>query len=76
MASKRCEGLTMNEVLKRRTNAEYETVNLRPWHFAPSEVQAAPNPYPAGCVGFESWKQATAQWRELVAARSRAPSAL
>ena len=61
----------MNDALRHRISLEREAMNLRPWQFAPSEVQAASNPYPAGCVGFESWKQATAQWRELVAARNR-----
>ena len=61
----------MTEALQRRIAAEREAMNLRPWHFAPNEVQAAPNPYPPGCVGFESWKQAAAQWRELVTVRSR-----
>ena len=61
----------MNDALRHRIAAEREAMNLRPWQFAPSEAQAAPNSYPPGCVGHESWKQAGAQWRELVAARFR-----
>ena len=61
----------MTEALQRRIAAEREAMNLRPWQFAPSEAQAAPNPYSLGCAGFESWEQAAAQWRELVAARRR-----
>ena len=61
----------MNDSLQRRISLEREAMNLRPWQFAPSEVQTAPSPYPAGCVGFESWRHTAAQWRELVAARNR-----
>ena len=54
-----------------RIGAEREAMNLRRWQFTPSEVLTAPNPYSAGCVGFDSWEQAAAQWRELVPARRR-----
>lgn len=54
----------MNETTcnNERVASERERLNLRPWQFAPSEVDDGPNPYTAGTAGHAAW--ITAQvWR-------------
>jgi len=45
-----------------RIAAERERMNLKPWQFAPSEVNDGPSPYTGNCAGHASWIEAQA-WR-------------
>ena len=51
--------------LEERIAAERVALNLRPWEFAPSQVNDGSNPYPAGCVGHAAWIRAQALRRQL-----------
>lgn len=48
--------------LKERIRRETEALGLRPWEFAPSEVDDGPCPYPPTCAGAIGWRQAQ-EWR-------------
>ncbi len=52
---------------KRRIEAERKAMNLRPWEFAPSEVNDGPSPWPESSAGFNSWRMAR-RWRDEIRA--------
>lgn len=52
-----------------RIAAERERLNLRPWQFAPSEVNDGPSPYTGGCAGHVAWIEAQA-WRAEIRERN------
>lgn len=47
--------------LEERIDREREALGLRPWQFAPSEVDDGPCPYPSP-LAIAAWKQAQ-EWR-------------
>jgi hypothetical protein len=51
-----------------RIAAERERLNLRPWEFAPSEIDDGECPYPPRSGGYDAWRQAQ-QWRAEIRAR-------
>lgn len=53
------------ETLAERIKRERHELNLRPWEFAPSEVDAGENPYPPGCAGHSSWIEARTMRAEI-----------
>jgi len=53
---------------EQRIAAEREQMNLRPWQFAPSEIDDGPCPYPPGSAGAQGWAQAQA-WRAEIRKR-------
>jgi len=58
----------MSDALRERIARERREMNLRPWQFAPSEIDAGPCPYPAGSAGARGWAQAQ-QWRAEIRER-------
>lgn len=57
--------------LTERIAKERKAMNLRPWEYAPSEVDDGPNPFPPGAAGHASWIQAQ-RWRaELKAKKAK-----
>ncbi|HEV2037529.1 MAG TPA: hypothetical protein VGQ96_02895, partial [Candidatus Eremiobacteraceae bacterium] len=49
-----------------RIDRERQILKLRPWEFAPSEVDDGPSPYPPRCGAHDAWIQAQAWRRELL----------
>lgn len=62
------ESETLSPATLLRIKQEREKMALRPWQFAPSEVDDGPNPCKPGTMGHASWPEAQ-KWRaELRAA--------
>ena len=61
-----------DEALKERIRAERKALNLRPWEFAPSEVDDGPSPWSEGTVGYASWQRAQQMRRELAELKHQA----
>ncbi|OGI41825.1 MAG: hypothetical protein A2150_00480 [Candidatus Muproteobacteria bacterium RBG_16_64_11] len=55
-----------NEILTQRIKRERRELNLAPWQFAPSEVDAGKCPYPVHSVGGDSWAEARAMREEIL----------
>lgn len=56
--------------LEERIDREREALGLRPWEFAPSEVDDGPCPYSSPVV-IEAWKRAQEWRRQMQEARGR-----
>jgi hypothetical protein len=60
----------MTEAREQRISRERQEMGLRPWQFAPSEIDDGPNHYartPA-CAGYAAWEQAK-RWRAKIRQR-------
>jgi hypothetical protein len=56
------------ETLKQRIERERRELGLKPWQFAPSQVDDGPSLYPPGSAGHPAWLQAQA-WRAEIRAK-------
>lgn len=56
------------ESLAQRIERERFELDLKPWQFAPSEVDNGPIPYQSSSAGFVAWVQAQ-KWRAEIRAR-------